>query len=77
MFQFNNIFKLTVAMNTYNGQMIDGKRDGRGVITFANGNSFEGDFKNDKIVGNGVFRWANGDVYTGSFKDDKRTGKEL
>ena len=53
----------------YEGQVVNGKKEGKGKYIYDNGSIYEGDFKNDKREGNGVFYYANGDRYKGQFKD--------
>ena len=48
---------------------------GRGVLRWANGNSYEGDYVNGERTGRGVFRWADGDSYEGDWVNDKKTGR--
>ena len=59
----------------YVGEFKDGKRNGQGTYTYANGNKYVGEFKDDKRNGQGTFTYANGDKYVGEFKDDKRNGQ--
>jgi hypothetical protein len=53
----------------YEGPIINGKKEGRGVYIYQNGSKYEGCFKNDKREGNGIFYYANGDRYKGTFHD--------
>ncbi|GAB1462092.1 hypothetical protein [Pedobacter sp.] len=52
----------------YVGQMYnnDGKKYGKGKLTYANGDVFEGEFANDKIF-DGKYYFANGDTKEGQF----------
>lgn len=59
----------------YTGQVVSGKRHGRGTMTFADGKIYEGDFVDDKFHGKGKYTWPDGDVYEGDFVEDKFTGK--
>ena len=43
--------------SVYKGPMIANKREGNGVITWANGSKYVGMFKNDMMNGYGVFTW--------------------
>jgi len=63
-------WKVTV----YEGELKDGKRHGRGVYLWADGNRYEGDWKDGKAHGHGVVVWVNGDRYEGDWKDDKWYG---
>jgi hypothetical protein len=56
------------------GEYKDGKENGQGTITFANGNKYVGEFKNDKMNGPGTFTEANGNKYVGEYKDNKKHG---
>ena len=57
------------SMNKYEGQLIYGKKEGKGKFIYKNGCIYEGYFKNDKKEGNGIFYYTNGDRYKGLFKD--------
>lgn len=47
----------------YEGNYRDGRRHGRGVLTFSNGDRYEGWFVDGEIRGKGVLYLANGDIY--------------
>ena len=49
----------------FEGQFVNGKKQGQGTYTFANGGKYEGTFTNDAIAGQGVRTCANGDRRTG------------
>ena len=49
----------------YEGSYKDGRRHGRGVLTFTNGDRYEGGFVDGEIRGKGVLYLANGDIYAG------------
>jgi len=55
--------------NSYTGDIIDGKRNGRGKMKFSNG-TYEGEWQNGKMHGKGVFLFISGSKYEGEFKDD-------
>jgi len=59
----------------YEGYVVNNLKEGKGKLTFANGNVYEGEFKDDMRNGYGKFTFANGNVYEGEFKDDMRHGK--
>ena len=61
--------------SVYEGEFVDGKRNGKGKYTYADGTVYEGDFIDGNFNGKGKYTFANGDVYEGDFIDDKRTGK--
>src|SRR5262245_38195345 len=62
-------------VSRYEGEVWDGRAEGRGVYIFANGDRYEGEFRDDKRHGRGVFVWANGDRYEGEFRDNQRDGR--
>ena len=43
---------------TYTGDLHEGKKHGKGVCIWKNGNRYEGYFVNNKREGHGVFTWA-------------------
>jgi hypothetical protein len=61
----------------YVGEMQGGKLNGRGTLTYDNGDRYEGDFVEAKRVGHGTYTHANGDRYEGDFRDDRRTGRGM
>ena len=79
----NIIINITKIYNIgkYVGEYKNGKREGKGIFYYNNGNRYEGDFKNDKKEGKGKFyynsgKWK-GNRYEGDFKNDKKEGKGI
>jgi hypothetical protein len=60
---------------TYIGQFKSGKKSGKGIFNFNNGNSYVGGFKSGKKSGKGIFNFNNGDSYVGEFKSGKKSGE--
>jgi hypothetical protein len=55
--------------NIYEGQLLNGKRSGKGKMTFANGDKYVGMWKLDQMCDHeGVYSYKNGNEYRGSFK---------
>ena len=67
--------KSTTPREKYEGNIVDGKRTGKGTLTWPNGDKFEGDFVNDHRTGKGILTYANGNRYEGDFVNDKLMGK--
>ena len=61
----------------YEGELINGKKEGKGKYKYKNGCIYEGFFKNDKKDGNGIFYYPNGDRYKGLFKDGYYQGNGI
>lgn len=61
--------------NKYEGELIDGKKHGKGKMEFANGHTYTGEWVDDMATGEGVFVWNNGDQYKGQLKYGQRHGK--
>lgn len=59
----------------YDGQLMKGVPNGRGLLLKANGDQYEGVFVDGKFEGRGVFHWVNGDVYKGGWSQGKRHGQ--
>ena len=83
--QFNEIKKMAfketkhieVSGNNnenYEGNWLNDKREGKGIMKYNNGDIYDGDWENDKKVGNGKMKYKNGDIYEGEWKDDKKNG---
>jgi hypothetical protein len=53
----------------YDGEFLDGRRNGRGVYTSANGDRYEGEWRDDRRNGRGVYNSANGNRYEGEWRD--------
>jgi hypothetical protein len=51
----------------YEGEMLDGRYDGHGVMTWANGDHYDGGFKDGSKHGHGVYTWASGFHYEGDW----------
>ena len=62
----------------YEGGFKAGKKDGKGVKTWPNGDRYEGDFVEDRKQGRGVYTWGRGpwegERYEGEFANDRRNG---
>ena len=67
--------KRTSTPSKYEGDIVNGMRNGKGTLTNADGEKYTGMFVNDKRHGQGSCAWPNGDKYTGMWVDDKRTGQ--
>ena len=50
------------------------ERDGKGKLTYKNGDVYEGEFKNDKFDGKGKFTYENGTVLEGTFVRGLKNG---
>jgi hypothetical protein len=70
-YKFGNAYYRKV----YEGNWVDGMREGRGEITWNNEAVNEGDYKNDKMEGSGTLTCAYGAVFVGDFKNDKKEGR--
>uniref|UniRef100_A0A7S0WZ70 MORN repeat-containing protein 5 n=1 Tax=Chlamydomonas leiostraca TaxID=1034604 RepID=A0A7S0WZ70_9CHLO len=53
---------------TYEGQYVNGEKQGQGRLTFKDGGWYEGTFVQDEISGHGTRRFANGSTFTGQFE---------
>jgi len=62
----------------YRGGFKDGRKHGRGVKTWPNGDRYEGGFTADQKEGYGVYQWGSGpwegERYDGTFAADRRHG---
>ncbi|MDI1243534.1 MAG: hypothetical protein PSX80_16610 [bacterium] len=60
--------------HTYEGDFVNGKREGRGVLLFKSGGVYTGQFVNDLPNGKGKKTSISGDTYEGDFVNDKFVG---
>ena len=49
----------------------DGKPNGQGSYTYADGSTYAGEWKDGKRNGQGTYTGADGTTYTGEWKDGK------
>lgn len=59
----------------YEGNFLRNKKNGRGVMRYANGDCYDGIFVKDKKCGQGTMVFADKSVYSGRFYNDKRHGE--
>ena len=59
----------------YFGELKEGKKDGKGVYYYNNGDRYEGNWKEGVREGKGIYYYSNGESYEGDFKNDKFNGK--
>ncbi len=60
--------------NKYEGDLVNGLRQGKGTCTYRNGNVYVGQWKGDRFDGYGVLTFKSGEVLTGSWIDGFLTG---
>lgn len=66
-----------VAINTtYRGGFVNGKKHGRGIITFSDGSSYEGEWKEDQKHGEGRASVENNLLY-GMWEEDSFVGASM
>ena len=58
----------------YEGDVVQGKKEGKGILKFKDGTIYEGEFKDDDFNGNGILKYNNGRKYEGNFKEGKMDG---
>ena len=59
----------------YEGRFVNGKRDGKGKLTFSDGSTCEGGFENDVLKGPATCRYNSGNRYEGPLEDNLRQGQ--
>lgn len=69
--------KLTLDQGkmVYQGSILNGKMNGKGSLTFENGDTYIGEFKNGAFDGQGTFTSKDGWTYVGQFKKGLADGK--
>jgi hypothetical protein len=58
----------------YYGDLVKGKREGNGQMSWEDGKFYSGEFKNDTLHGKGIAIWPDGAVYEGDWENGKRHG---
>ena len=59
----------------FEGEMKQGRRQGKGRIVWSEGGQFKGNFIDDEIQGEGEITFANGECYKGNFVDGMKSGE--
>ena len=59
---------------TYEGEWLEDKMEGRGTFRYASGAKYEGEFTGNKYHGHGIFTFPDGAVYEGPFKENQMHG---
>ena len=67
-------YVVTDSKGVYEGDMVDGKRNGKGTYKRNDGNSYSGYWENDQKNGYGSYNWKDGESYTGNWKNNKKNG---
>ena len=74
----NNIEKVTYSDFIYEGQMKNGKRNGKGRMTWTDDNGkgdvYEGEFKDGYRHGKGIYKYNNGNIYNGEWNMGDQEG---
>ena len=65
---------LTVNGEYYEGEFMNGKKDGKGKLLYKNGTEYIGYFKNNKHNGYGQLTQIDGEIFQGEWKDGKING---
>lgn len=73
----NGLGTLLRDEGTYVGNWIDDRMDGKGKMSWLNGDEYEGDYKQDYRSGIGMMKYRNGDWYKGEFRNGVLNGKGL
>lgn len=64
-----------IDSSLYEGDMVNGKKEGKGILKFKDGTVYEGEFMNDKYEGKGKLKFKNGCCYEGNFSNNYINGK--
>jgi hypothetical protein len=73
----NGFGKLQDANSVYEGNFLNGEKNGKGTQVFSSGARFEGNFLNDKKSGKGTYTFEDGSKYIGDFLDGKLNGNGI
>ena len=61
--------------SVYRGEIVDSKRNGKGIMTYRNTRVYEGEWANDKRHGFGYERFSNDNIYECQYNDGKVHGQ--
>lgn len=75
----NNQFIQYDNRDTYEGPIVNGQKNGKGIMMYVDGNKYIGKWKDDKREGFGKMTYTDNGVYHGEYigewKNDKKNGK--
>jgi hypothetical protein len=54
----------------YDGEWLDGRRHGRGVLTLPGEYTYDGEWFEQRKSGSGILRFEDGSTHTGAFEND-------
>ena len=60
----------------YRGDIVDGKRHGKGTLTWPDGSCYSGEWKEGLYHGYGVYTFANGEKYEGFWQEERCMARE-
>ena len=63
------------AKGKYEGDLVNGMKEGKGTYTWPNGNKYVGEWKNNAINGKGEFSFVSGDKYNGNWTNNNFEGE--
>ena len=82
----NSVLKFNDIMNNkelkynngrYVGQVVNGKKDGKGIYYYNEGDIYEGERRNGKKEGKGIYYLKDGERYEGDFRNGYFEGKGI
>jgi hypothetical protein len=63
--------------DTYEGQVFQGLKHGKGTYVWGNGAKYDGDWRENVPSGMGKYTWPDGESYEGGFKHGRREGSGI
>lgn len=67
-------FETGTLVMSYEGNMLQGKASGKGILTWSDGDRYEGDFVDGNMTGMGIFTCISDDRYEGEFVNGQMNG---
>jgi hypothetical protein len=61
----------------YNGQTLNDKKHGQGIMNYKNGDIYDGNWNNNKRHDQGIMNYVNNDTYSGNWVDDLKSGQGI
>ena len=61
----------------YIGQVVNGLKEGKGIMYWNDGDRYEGEWRNHKKEGKGIYYFNNGDRMMGDYYNGKAIGKHV